>query len=219
MKMYSSTCIHNILLLCIVILCKFKYSSVDACYISGTDSGICSYYGTTNSPLWRQQNMPFCAGYVTYPACMPAGINSALPPTRRFPEGRFTNNTVIAKDTWVGESAQAHVNLMISYEQNSEFRKRGYDVNGHIGKIYKRFYKRPDCKNAFFALFCWTNFPRCDLVKNESLPVCKSSCENFYKNCRYKKDLFRCGKSKWFNGYEPEVPQGTNSDGSPIYLR
>lgn len=35
------------------------------------------------------------------------------------------------------------------------------------------------------------NFPRCDNFE-ESLPVCQSSCENFFQVCNYKEDLWRC---------------------------
>jgi len=35
--------------------------------------------------------------------------------------------------------------------------------------------------------------------------MCRSSCENFFRVCGYEKDLWRCGPSKFFNGYFPEV--------------
>jgi hypothetical protein len=83
--------------------------------------------------------------------------------------------------------------------------------------VKRRFYKRPDCANAFKNLFCWINFPRCDVAKDLTLPTCKSACENFFKSCRYAKDLWRCGKSKYFNGYEPETP--IMDQGNATYLR
>jgi hypothetical protein len=39
-----------------------------------------------------------------------------------------------------------------------------------------------------------------------SLPTCKSACENFFISCNYEEDLWRCGKSKYFNGYDVEQP-------------
>lgn len=36
--------------------------------------------------------------------------------------------------------------------------------------------------------------------------------------CQNQKDLWRCGESEYFNGYEAEEPE-TDSDGDPVYLR
>jgi hypothetical protein len=48
--------------------------------------------------------------------------------------------------------------------------------------------------------------------------MCRSACENFFISCGYEKALWRCGKSRWFNGYEPESPI-SQSDGNVTYLR
>ena len=57
-----------------------------------------------------------------------------------------------------------------------------------------------DCQNAFRAFFCWSNFPRCN-AEGMSLILCGSVCENFFKACRYAKDLWRCGPTEYDNGY------------------
>ena len=88
------------------------------------------------------------------------------------------------------------------------------DINGHIGQIVKRFDHNYPCRHSYKNYFCYINFPRCDPIKDLSFPTCRSACENFVKACQYSKDLKRCGKSKYFNGYFAEKP---GSDGS--YLR
>jgi hypothetical protein len=40
-----------------------------SCYIQGTDSGRCT--DETLDSTFRLQDLPFCASYVTYPACLP----------------------------------------------------------------------------------------------------------------------------------------------------
>jgi hypothetical protein len=140
-----------------------------------------------------------------------------LPPTRAYPDGRWINHTTTKKDAWVQLSFNQHVQQQIGYEKNKTMYRSGKDINGHKGHIHRRFWKRPDCQNAFKNLFCYINFPRCDITTDLSLPVCRSSCENFFKSCKYSRDLWRCGKSKWFNGYEPEQP--TVVGGNITYLR
>lgn len=36
--------------------------------------------------------------------------------------------------------------------------------------------------------------------------------------CQNQKDLWRCGESQYFNGYEAEEPE-IDSNGDPVYLR
>ena len=138
-------------------------------------------------------------------------------PTREHPEGRWFNNTVQKKDQWVQERYTQHVNLQIGYERNKTLARTGKDINGHPGKVHRRFWKRKDCQNSFKNLFCWINFPRCDPTDDMTLPTCQSACENFFHTCKYYKTLWRCGKSKWFNGYAPETP--TIVGGNVTYLR
>lgn len=80
----------------------------------------------------------------------------------------------------------------------------GEDEYGIEGGIEPRFHRNGDCRNAYKNYFCWANFPRCDDYE-QSLMTCRSSCENFFRVCGYEKDLWRCGESKYFNGYAPEV--------------
>lgn len=58
---------------------------------------------------------------------------------------------------------------------------------------------------------------RCDDDGN-SLVTCRSACENLMVACQNQKDMWRCGESQYFNGYEAEEPE-TDSDGDPVYLR
>lgn len=94
-----------------------------------------------------------------------------------------------------------------------------HDIYGHRGHVRKRFLNRPNCQMAYKRYFCWINFPRCDTFLDESLPTCKSACENFFRSCNYEFGLWRCGKSKWFNGYEPEPPQVDPVSGNLTYFR
>lgn len=50
------------------------------------------------------------------------------------------------------------------------------------------------------------NFPRCDYKSDLTYPTCRSACENFFISCGYERGLWRCGKSKYFNGDRPEKP-------------
>ncbi len=108
--------------------------------------------------------------------------------------------------------------------------RRGLEVNktlkalaineyGDSGRIIKRFYKKMDCMEAYRAYFCWINFLRCDINRDLTLPTCRSACVNFFKSCGYARDLWRCGKSKYFNGYDPESPSSVDANGNPQYLR
>lgn len=47
--------------------------------------------------------------------------------------------------------------------------------------------------------------------------TCRSACENLMVACQNQKDLWRCGESQYFNGYEAEEPE--NDVGDPVYLR
>ncbi len=50
-----------------------------------------------------------------------------------------------------------------------------------------------------------------------SMPLCRSVCKNMMKSCEFPKDMWRCGESQFFNGYEPEKPTWVN--GIATYLR
>ena len=103
-----------------------------------------------------------------------------------------------------------------------ERNKTLYNLNtneyGDTGHIKVRFYKNKDCQNAYKNYMCWINFPRCDLSTDETLPTCRSACENYFISCGYEQKLWRCGKTKYFNGYFPEYPSSSTS-GNTSYLR
>lgn len=141
-----------------------------------------------------------------------------LPSLREFPEGRWSNNSIKAKDAWIAKNFEEFTFYRIGLEKNKTLRRTGKDETGLAGSVRRRFWKRPDCQNAYKNLFCWMNFPRCDMATQLSMPVCKSSCENFFNACGYQKDLWRCGRSAFFNGYAPEAPT-YDDNGDPVYLR
>lgn len=58
---------------------------------------------------------------------------------------------------------------------------------------------------------------RCDDDGN-SLVTCRSACENMMVACQNQKDMWRCGESRYFNGYEAEEPD-TDGNEDPVYLR
>mmetsp|Transcript_9687 Transcript_9687/g.14449 ORF Transcript_9687/g.14449 Transcript_9687/m.14449 type:complete len:172 (+) Transcript_9687:304-819(+) len=103
-------------------------------------------------------------------------------------------------------------------ETNSTLKHAGVNEYGDHGRVARRFFKHPDCVNAYQNYFCWINFPRCDVEKDLTLPTCRSACENYFISCGYATDLWRCGKSKWFNGYFPESNM-TNLKGNTTYMR
>lgn len=49
----------------------------------------------------------------------------------------------------------------------------------------------PSKKDAYKRYFCWLNFPRCDEF-GETLPMCQSTCENFFKACGYDEEMWVC---------------------------
>lgn len=204
---HSRTCLFATLIsnfkLCVVILMLFFCKSCSACYLVGTDSGECTLQ--TMDPVWRGTFMPFCFDAVTYPACIPK--YQTLPPSREFPLGRWFNNSVGNKDAWIASIVPGHIAQRIVYETSKTMKDNNRNEFGDIGHTRRRFRDRPDCQLAYKNYFCWINFPRCDISRDLSLPTCRSACENFFRTCGYNKGLWRCGKSKWFNGYEPEIPQ------------
>jgi hypothetical protein len=141
-----------------------------------------------------------------------------LPPSREYENGRWFNHTVLTKDTWIHVSANAHILERLALESNSSLKSRGVNEFGDPTPIRKRFYKNDDCRNAYRNLFCWINFPRCNMLRNISLETCSSACENYFKSCGFERDIWRCGPSTFFNGYAPEAPT-SDSEGNPVYLR
>lgn len=78
-----------------------------------------------------------------------------LPPSREFPEGRWFNHTILAKDTWVHDTSGSFIRARMDLERDKTLRQKRENEFGDDGKIRRRFYKKPDCKNAFRNLFCW----------------------------------------------------------------
>jgi len=50
--------------------------------------------------------------------------------------------------------------------------------------VTPRVLSNPDCISALKNVLCWYNFPKCD-DRNRSLPLCRTSCEQYYRNCGY----------------------------------
>jgi len=172
------------------------------CYIAGTDSGYCDPQIQADKE-WRVAQLPFCAPHVKYTPCLPQ--TRIQPPSRHYPEGRFHNHTVLKKDEWVYKTTHEIIQTRKHYEQSRKLEKKGMNDLNESTPIKKRFYRNPDCEDAFKAYMCYINFPRCDDDGN-SLIMCRSACENLMTACKYEKDLWRCGESHWFNAEKPEKP-------------
>jgi hypothetical protein len=149
-------------------------------------------------------------------ACVPT--YQTLPPTMEFPSGRWYNHTILKKDNWVNERCTQHIAHRIALESNKTLKNLNHNEYGDRGHIRRRMWKRLDCQNAFKNMFCFINFPRCLPDRDLTLPTCKSACENFFKTCNYEHDLWRCGPSQYFNGYEAEMPTN-DSTGNWTYYR
>ncbi|CAM9264295.1 unnamed protein product [Pylaiella littoralis] len=187
---------------------------VNGCYIHGSDIGYCepSLYEDSE---FRLAATPFCASYIKYSACVPK--YDPLPASRDFPDGRWFNNTMGIKDAWIEQHYNEIVNYRLEVEDNKDLQKQGIDEYGNNGSPVPRFTDNTDCQKAFKAYMCYINFPRCDDNGN-SLVTCRSACENLMVACQNQKDMWRCGESQYFNGYEAEEPE-TDSNGDPVYLR
>ena len=68
-------------------------------------------------------------------------------------------------------------------------------------------------KDAYKRYFCWVNFPRCDEFE-ETLPMCQSVCENFFRVCGYDNDLWMCQNNMIDNGDDMEVQRKSNPSSS-----
>jgi len=51
--------------------------------------------------------------------------------------------------------------------------------NYYFGSVTSRF-NHPDCVHAYYNMLCYMNFPRCDGT-GQSMGMCRSVCENFFK--------------------------------------
>ena len=190
-----------------------------ACQLHGSDSGICTdrylpatfggglediedaakqWQNGTDGPCKEGQAdhcMPFCGRWIAsyYRPCIPAPM--FLLKDQNFPEGRHGKHTVREKDRWVEETVTAIIDARIAVESNITAQKLGVDENGVKGrKTAVRFYGNPDCRHAYKRYFCWLNFPRCDEF-NDTLPMCESACENFFRVCGFEEEMWRCNES------------------------
>jgi hypothetical protein len=96
---------------------------------------------------------------------------------------------------------------------------------GTVGSILVHFLKNDACQEAYKRYFCYLNFPRCDEAQN-SLLLCRSACENFFKACGYPKSpgnmtlgMWRCGPAMYSGGYSAEVAEKFDTQGQPVYER
>mmetsp|Transcript_45492 Transcript_45492/g.58336 ORF Transcript_45492/g.58336 Transcript_45492/m.58336 type:complete len:253 (+) Transcript_45492:81-839(+) len=171
------------------------------CYIQGTDSGTCDAR-LSSEPDYKKLEMPFCGPIIDYTPCVPE--QKAVNPDRNFnQDGRWANHTTLTKDRWIEKTVKEMIKYRLGLEVNNSLLDKGEDEYGIKGGIEPRFHRNADCRNAYKNYFCWINFPRCD-GNDQSLMTCRSSCENFFRVCGYEDDLWRCGPSKFFNGYGPE---------------
>lgn len=187
---------------------------VQACNLWGHDTGYCSELPL--DPLWRMENLPWCQYAILYPACLPK--EQTLPPSREFPDGRWFNHTTITKDRWVQTYYKERLGERLRLERNKTLRAKGINEYGENIVIRQRFNRNPPCRKAFKMLWCWLNFPRCNMVRDITLGTCVSACENYFISCGFDKSIWRCGSPRFFNGYSPESPS-YDVFGEPHYLR
>jgi hypothetical protein len=77
-----------------------------------------------------------------------------------FPSGRWYNHTIRKKDQWVQDNSVNWTQYRIILEKNNTLKHAGVNEYGDHGRIVRRFFKHPDCVNAYQNYFCWINFPR-----------------------------------------------------------
>lgn len=82
----------------------------------------------------------------------------------------------------------------------------------------ERFTDNNDCQNAYKSFLCYMNFPRCNDA-GDSLMLCRSVCENFFRACKYESFLNRCYNPEYYGAVDPEPETITDELGLPIYMR
>lgn len=125
---------------------------------SGKFTGVC-----TEEIQDAPKLMTFCSDLVRYRACVPA--HQVLWP----------NWNATAKDKLLKKLFKDMVELRIAREQNVT-----PDMYVPI-----HYMSNPNCVHALRNTLCWYNFPKCNDL-NVSLPLCSSSCNEYYGNCKYK---------------------------------
>lgn len=125
---------------------------------SGKATGVC-----TPSVQDSQTMLTFCGDVTRYRACVPAEH-------KRWPSWNGS-----AKDKLLSKLFKEMVEARMAQEMNVT-----PDVSVEV-----RYLTNPGCVTALKNVLCWYNFPKCD-DDNRSLPLCQSSCEQYYSNCRYE---------------------------------
>ena len=148
----------------------------------------------------------------------------SLPQDRNYPDGRFHEHTPRKKDKWVEDFIGFFLNDLQPWgreavERTFEKEAPGYDEYGRQDLEVAQRFTEPTgrCREAYEAYFCWVNFPRCDINTNQSLPMCRSACENMFEICGYPEEMWRCGEAEYFNAQveknnpvgEPELSTGS----------
>lgn len=128
---------------------------------SGHRTGVCA----SDAEEFRDE-LKFCRDVVRYRACVPA----------RQPLWAAWN--AAAKDALLAQLYKDMVEARIAKEVNVT-----PDLYVEI-----HYMSNPDCVASLRNVLCWHNFPKCDDA-NQSLPLCRSSCEQYYSNCRYEENL------------------------------
>ncbi|CAK0860197.1 unnamed protein product [Prorocentrum cordatum] len=126
---------------------------------SGSNSGVCVEESVV------QADMSFCGDAVKYTACVPAD------------QPLWPNWNTSAKDRLIGEMFKVLVEERLKREVNvtpDEY-------------VELRFLSNAACFTALKNVLCWYNFPKCN-DQYASLPLCRSSCEQYYSACRYPAD-------------------------------
>mmetsp|Transcript_7798 Transcript_7798/g.17108 ORF Transcript_7798/g.17108 Transcript_7798/m.17108 type:complete len:410 (+) Transcript_7798:95-1324(+) len=127
---------------------------------SGVMSGVC-----TDNATVLQEKISFCADVVPYRACIPAD------------QPLWGTWSAEHKDALLAKLFKRMVDKRMAREMNVT-----PDVYVEI-----KFLSNPECISALKRALCWYNFPKCS-NNNRSLPLCTSSCEQYYQACRYKPD-------------------------------
>ena len=129
---------------------------------SGLQNGVCASVNTSQ--------LSFCGEFLDYQVCQP-------PAQPLWPAW-----TVAAKDALLASQFQATVSARIAEEVALAKAAAGPDPQEEFVTV--RFAQNSDCVLAFKRALCWANFPKCG--NSQSYPVCQTSCENYFKACRFK---------------------------------
>lgn len=124
---------------------------------SGHYTGVCA-----NDVGKLREQLTFCKDVVLYRACVPPH------------QPLWDSWTVKEKDALIGRLFKKAVEARMTREMNRT-------PNSYV---HVRLTTNPECVTAFKNALCWYNFPKCGNF-NESLPLCESSCESYFKGCGY----------------------------------